>query len=142
MRIAIRWPSASKAVFRSWTILWVEATLAMPVKSKISGGWTKRVLREGLADLLPDKVRLRKSKLGFATPEDVWMHGALGHWVRQTLESPRFVTNYVEASGLRRLLTDGRGIGQDKQRNALLFRLAITEAWSKHFLNRDVFRVE
>ncbi len=116
----------------------VEATLSMPVKSKISGGWTKRVLREGLADLLPDKVRLRKSKLGFATPEDVWMRGALGEWVRQTLEHPTVVTKYVDPSGLQDLLRETPKLGYNAPRDSLLFRLAMVEAWNEHFLNRDL----
>jgi len=51
----------------------VEFCLGLPEDHKISEGWTKRVLREGLRNRLPETVRLRRDKLGFATAEEVWM---------------------------------------------------------------------
>ncbi len=39
----------------------------------IDGVYTKRVLRDGLANYLPDVVRLRKDKIGFQTAEEIWM---------------------------------------------------------------------
>lgn len=36
------------------------------------GGWTKSPLREAMRGLLPEKVRLRVDKMGFATPETQW----------------------------------------------------------------------
>ena len=41
----------------------------LPSSFKIRNGYTKALLRDGLRGILPDQVRLRKSKLGFATPE-------------------------------------------------------------------------
>jgi asparagine synthase (glutamine-hydrolysing) len=43
----------------------------LPPSFKIRNGYTKALLRDGLNGILPDEVRLRKSKLGFATPEKV-----------------------------------------------------------------------
>ncbi len=51
----------------------VEFCLGLPEEHKLSGGWTKRVLREGMTGRLPESVRLRRDKLGFATAEEVWM---------------------------------------------------------------------
>lgn len=51
----------------------VEFCLGLAEEHKIAGGWTKRVLREGLRGRLPESVRLRRDKLGFATAEEVWM---------------------------------------------------------------------
>lgn len=51
----------------------VEFCLGLPEEHKLGGGWTKRVLREGMAGRLPESVRLRRDKLGFATAEEVWM---------------------------------------------------------------------
>lgn len=51
----------------------VECCLGLPESFKLSDGWTKRVLREGLRDLLPESIRERRDKLGFATAEEVWM---------------------------------------------------------------------
>ena len=51
----------------------VEFCLGLPEEFKLSGGWTKRVLREGMRGRLPERVRERRDKLGFATAEEVWM---------------------------------------------------------------------
>jgi asparagine synthase (glutamine-hydrolysing) len=53
----------------------VEFCLGLPEEHKIAGGWTKRVLREAMRDRLPEAIRLRRDKLGFATAEEVWMRG-------------------------------------------------------------------
>ena len=50
----------------------VEKTLAMPSDMFINKGYTKHILRESLKNILPEKIRKRKSKLGFVTNEDEW----------------------------------------------------------------------
>ncbi|MBV8270726.1 MAG: asparagine synthase (glutamine-hydrolyzing) [Cupriavidus sp.] len=51
----------------------VEAALAIRAEHKIRGGWSKWVLRRGMADRLPDSVAWRKNKFGFEAPEDLWL---------------------------------------------------------------------
>ncbi len=46
----------------------------MPIDYKLKDGITKYVVREGLKDVLPEKIRNRYSKLGFVTPEDQWIN--------------------------------------------------------------------
>lgn len=55
----------------------VEYVLGLPDEFKLLGGVTKRVLREGMCDLLPERVTNRMDKMAFVTPEEDWMrHGA------------------------------------------------------------------
>ena len=51
----------------------VEFVIGLPDDYKVAGGMTKRVLREGMRGVLPESIRSRVDKLGFATPEDVWI---------------------------------------------------------------------
>lgn len=51
----------------------VEFIFSLPTEYKINTGITKRILRNGLNGILPDKIKNRMSKLGFATPEEVWV---------------------------------------------------------------------
>lgn len=51
----------------------VEFVLGLPEEFKISNGVTKRVLRDGMQGVLPETVRNRMDKLGFVTPEEVWL---------------------------------------------------------------------
>jgi len=46
--------------------------LGLPDDFKLQDAVTKRVLRSGLKDLLPDMVAARKDKMGFVTPESLW----------------------------------------------------------------------
>ena len=51
----------------------VEFVLGLPTHFKIGGGVTKRVLREGMRGVIPDRVRARVDKMGFVTPEEAWV---------------------------------------------------------------------
>ena len=51
----------------------VEFVLGLPDDYKIARGTTKRVLREAMRGVLPERVRERVDKKGFATPEEVWL---------------------------------------------------------------------
>ena len=50
----------------------VEYILALPSDTIIEHGWNRRVLREGLKDVLPPVVYQRRKKVGFTTPEFRW----------------------------------------------------------------------
>jgi asparagine synthase (glutamine-hydrolysing) len=51
----------------------VEEVRSWRAEDLIAGGWTKAPLREAMRGILPDEVRLRRDKLGFATPERRWL---------------------------------------------------------------------
>jgi len=65
----------------------VEFDLALGNDHKIVGGDTKRVLRSGMTDILPESVRQRRDKLGFATPEEIWFRGPLRNLVIEGIET-------------------------------------------------------
>jgi asparagine synthase (glutamine-hydrolysing) len=50
----------------------VEKTLATSSDLIIQKGMTKHILREAMKGILPEKIRMRKDKIGFGTPEDEW----------------------------------------------------------------------
>jgi len=50
----------------------VERTLSVNSENKIRRGMTKYLLRESMKNILPEKIRMRKDKIGFNTPEDEW----------------------------------------------------------------------
>lgn len=51
----------------------VEFTYNLPNEYLEYGGERKRILREGLKDILPEKIKNRKDKKGFITPEERWV---------------------------------------------------------------------
>ncbi len=50
----------------------VEKTLATSTDMIINRGTTKYILREAMRGTLPDKIRTRRDKIGFGTPQDSW----------------------------------------------------------------------
>ena len=50
-----------------------EFAISLPDNYLKNNGLTKYVMREAMKGLLPEKVRLRKDKMGFATPEEIWL---------------------------------------------------------------------
>ena len=82
----------------------VEFSLALGNDHKIVGGDTKRVLRRGMKGILPEAVRERRDKLGFATPEQIWFRGPLRGLVEGGIE--KTIARYPElmnATGVRAL---------------------------------------
>ena len=51
----------------------VEFVLGLPEQFKLSDGLTKRVLRDSMKGILPERVRSRVDKMGFVTPEPIWV---------------------------------------------------------------------
>lgn len=65
----------------------VEWLLRLPPELQLRDGITKRVLRDAMVEVLPEEVRLRTDKIGFATPEDHWLRNALRSEIEAALHS-------------------------------------------------------
>jgi asparagine synthase (glutamine-hydrolysing) len=65
--------------FMDWRL--VTFGFALPDESKIGGGYTKRVLRSAMHDLMPDTVRLRTRKVHFSSPINDWARQGLSSWL-------------------------------------------------------------
>ena len=51
----------------------VEHILHLPSNAIVRGGWSRWILREALKGTLPEKIRRRRWKVGFTTPEMRWI---------------------------------------------------------------------
>jgi asparagine synthase (glutamine-hydrolysing) len=67
-------------------VRFVEFLLNIPPRFKIRDGVTKRILRQAMDGIIPDRIRDRMDKLGFATPEEVWMTTESSTLFRNSLE--------------------------------------------------------
>ena len=88
----------------------VEFAFSLPSDLKFRGGYTKRVLRDGMAGKLPDALRLRKRKMGFATPEQTWQAKVLKELVHEALASEklnRYLDRENAAAHYRAALEEG-----------------------------------
>lgn len=51
----------------------VEFLIGLPGDYKIGQGFTKRIMRDAMRGVIPESIRGRTDKLGFVTPEQVWL---------------------------------------------------------------------
>ncbi|WP_242927107.1 asparagine synthase (glutamine-hydrolyzing) [Pontibacter vulgaris] len=64
----------------------VEFILSLPDNYKINEGQTKYIMRESLSDILPQEIKNRHDKMGFVTPETIWIQKN-AEQVKQHLQS-------------------------------------------------------
>jgi asparagine synthase (glutamine-hydrolysing) len=85
----------------------VEFIFSLPTKSKLGGGYTKRVLREAMKGILPDSTRLNKRKLGFTAPMVDWFKRDLKDWMLLQMQSDSFLNNkYFDGEILKKEYED------------------------------------
>jgi len=67
-----------------------EYVASLPLNQKIRGGVTKYVLRNAIRGIVPEKIRNRMDKMGFVTPEEVWMGDNLYEFASKVFDSDSF----------------------------------------------------
>lgn len=63
----------------------VEFVVGLPDDFKIHDAVTKRVLRDAMRGVVPEEVRTRVDKLGFVTPEEIWLRETVPQRFRSEL---------------------------------------------------------
>jgi len=81
----------------------IEYLFSLPMSAKIRNGWTKYLLREAMKGTLPEKVRLRRSKLGFPAPEEEWAKRLIMEKMNWCAETVKTATDYVDLEGFQEL---------------------------------------
>ena len=110
----------------------VEFNLALGNDHKIVGGDTKRVLRRGMAKILPEAVRERRDKLGFATPEQIWFRGPLRGLIEEGIEATLVrYPGLMNADGVRALAKDMLDGGRNV--DFTLWRIVNLGIWGERF---------
>ena len=67
----------------------VEWILRLPCDAIIRDGWSRSILRRGLSGVIPEKIRKRRWKVGFTTPEMRWIKALRATFV-SLFQSPAF----------------------------------------------------
>ncbi len=82
-----------RSPFMDWRL--VTFTFSLPSESKIGGGFTKRILRDALKDLLPEAIRLRTRKLGFPNMAEAWSSPRAQTFIRGMFASLAFQNSTI-----------------------------------------------
>lgn len=70
-RNSMAWSVESRVPFLDYRL--VEFTIGLPTNYKIRNGIRKFILRESCKNVLPKPIYKRYDKLGFVTPQDIWI---------------------------------------------------------------------
>ncbi len=114
----------------------VSFVFSLPSEQMIHKGWSKWALREAMAGILPEKIRWRRDKMGFVTPQELWLKAELAPMIRTILNEPTF---------LNRPFWNGRRIrdtyekwleGKDKKLHHYLWYFISTELWLRQFVDQ------
>ncbi|HTW24575.1 MAG TPA: asparagine synthase (glutamine-hydrolyzing) [Candidatus Baltobacteraceae bacterium] len=108
----------------------VEYLFALPAEQKIDGTTTKVLLRNATRGVLPEEIRSRKDKLGFAPPESVWLRGPLREWAEDVLSSAQFrQRDWVDARALDRVRA--RFAQGESALHTVIWRWLSLEIWAR-----------
>jgi asparagine synthase (glutamine-hydrolysing) len=112
----------------------VEYVASLPLDRKIRHGVTKIALRSAIKGLIPESIRCRMDKMGFVTPEEVWMKETLRPFVLDILGSAGFRKRpYWNADAV---LNDYRGFLAGRTAySPEIWRIVCTELWLRQFFD-------
>lgn len=68
----------------------VEYVFSLPDRCRIYNGLTKAVLRNSMKGILPEEIRMRTDKMGFVTPQNLWLRNEMKDWVEDIFSSKSF----------------------------------------------------
>lgn len=81
----------------------VELAFSLPSQIKFRDGYAKRVLRDAMHGSMPEEVRMRARKMGFATPEQRWQSTILAPMIEEALHGAE-LGEFVDPRGAREWL--------------------------------------
>ena len=113
----------------------VEYILALPADAIIEHGWNRRVLREGLKDVLPPVVYKRRKKVGFTTPEFRWYRRERAV-LNGLLRSPSFTgRKYWDGPAVADAFR--RACDGDVEESMFFWRAINAEVWMRIYFDDD-----
>ncbi len=81
----------------------VNFCFSLPWESKLRGGYTKKILRDAMKDMVPDEVLYRKFKIGFGTPFVEWMKNEWKDYLLDVSHSQNFLnSDFIDGHQLNR----------------------------------------
>jgi len=111
----------------------VEYGLSLPDHQKIQGGFSKFAVREATRGLMPESVRLRRTKLGFAGADQRWLNGDLRPQVTELTESRLRCERFVDPAPLRAWYRSPASRSANVEAYGSLFRIMALEMWMRAF---------
>jgi asparagine synthase (glutamine-hydrolysing) len=114
----------------------VDHILSLPEDAIVRHGWSRWILRAALKGTLPEKIRLRRWKVGFTTPEMRWIKARRAAFT-SLYQSPAFQARpYWDGEAVVRAF---RACCRGEVEESMFFwRAANVELWLREFVDRSV----
>jgi asparagine synthase (glutamine-hydrolysing) len=114
----------------------VEFIFGLPIDQKIKGGWNRAVYRNAMKGRMPEKNRLRRSKIGFTNPDIAWMKEKARE-IRAIFASPEVASRGIYNAP--QLVTAWDEYLAGRPGDGLVFwRVLVTELWMRRYMDRAV----
>lgn len=111
----------------------VEHGISLPDHLKVNNGWSKFAVRSAMKGMMPEAVRLRKSKLGFAAPDRIWLSDDLKPRISEMIKSDMRSEKYINSAALRQWHASSKIDKGNKESYLGLFRILSLETWMRTF---------
>jgi asparagine synthase (glutamine-hydrolysing) len=109
----------------------IEFVFSLPAVYKIHNGWSKYLLRSAVGNLLPREISWRRDKMGFVTPEIIWLKENKGE-IKKIFSEKRFMSDiYVNR---KKILDDLDNFFKKEVGTSELWRLINLELWLRKFM--------
>ncbi len=113
----------------------VEYIFSLPWEQKMREGVTKVVLRNAMQGTLPEEVRNRYDKMGFVTPEDLWLKTVLKNRIYEVIGSRSFGERGYFAVEEAKEAFDNHCSGKMNM-GSLIWRWVNLEFWFRTFIDK------
>jgi asparagine synthase (glutamine-hydrolysing) len=111
----------------------VEYGLSLPDHLKIQGGFSKFAVRQATRGLMPEGVRLRRTKLGFAGADQRWLNGELRPHVTDLIQDRLRCERFIDPVPLREWYRSPQARNANPEAYGSLFRVLALETWMRAF---------
>jgi len=130
---SMRWGVESRLPFLDYRF--VEFLFTLPSRYKIRGWRSKYVLREAMAGTVPDRILMRRDKVGFETPDREWMRSRVfTDFAQKLFASGKFKSRpYWNAFEAAKILESN--IRGDKDWTKVIWRIVNVELWNRIFID-------
>jgi len=116
----------------------VEFVFSLPGRMKLNQAETKYILRESMRGVLPEKVRSRQDKTGFATPTDEWTNHRLKPAILEILHSPVFRQRGI--FNTKALINDFTGNNR-RFKGSEIWKIFTLELWFRNFIDQPFYQL-
>jgi asparagine synthase (glutamine-hydrolysing) len=108
----------------------VEFLYRLPPNQILRNGYTKYAYRQAMREIIPDEIRLRTDKRGFAVPDRLLLKGALT-FVRNIISGLSSTSSIYDVENMMKAVPDG--IDSENSYQPIIWRIINAIVWQSKF---------